>query len=116
LLAGPLAITNATIRQNITFRKETTMFKPQRRRTLVALGSAALAFACGTAVANDSPDNYPTKAIRLVVPLPPGSPPDVLARVVSERLQAAWGQPVVVENRPGATGMIGLDAVARSAP
>lgn len=91
------------------------MFKLQRRRALAALGSATLALACGSAVANTH-DSYPNKAIRLVVPLPPGSPPDVLARVVSERLQAAWGQPVVVENRPGATGMIGLDAVARSAP
>ncbi|MGE4336708.1 MAG: Bug family tripartite tricarboxylate transporter substrate binding protein [Pigmentiphaga sp.] len=91
------------------------MFKLQRRHALAALGSAALALACGSAVANTH-DSYPNKAIRLIVPLPPGSPPDVLARVVSERLQAAWGHPVVVENRPGATGMIGLDAVARAAP
>src|SRR5690606_30755362 len=61
-------------------------------------------------------ESYPSRPIRLVVPLPPGSPPDVLARIVGEKLQAKWKQPVVVENRPGATGMIGLDVVARAEP
>ncbi|WP_409985187.1 Bug family tripartite tricarboxylate transporter substrate binding protein [Ottowia sp.] len=60
--------------------------------------------------------DWPTKPLRIVVPLPPGSPPDSLARILADRLQIAWKQPVVVENKPGATGMIGLDAVARSAP
>jgi tripartite-type tricarboxylate transporter receptor subunit TctC len=59
---------------------------------------------------------YPDKPIKINVPLPPGSPPDVLARLVADGISRSWKQPVVVENRPGATGMIGLQALARSAP
>jgi len=57
---------------------------------------------------------YPDKPIKIIVPLPPGSPPDVLARHLSEAVSRNWRQPVVVENRPGATGMIGMQS--RSAP
>jgi len=85
----------------------------QRRRILGALGAAPLAAATSFPAWSQG---YPAKPIRIVVPLPPGSPPDVLARLVAERLQYAWKQPVVVDNRPGATGMIGMDAVAKSAP
>lgn len=60
--------------------------------------------------------SYPDKPIKIIVPLPPGSPPDVLARLVADGVGRNWKQPVVVENRPGATGMIGLQALARSAP
>lgn len=59
---------------------------------------------------------YPERAVKIIVPLPPGSPPDVLARLVADGLSRNWKQPVVVENRPGATGMIGMQAVARAAP
>ena len=59
---------------------------------------------------------YPERPIKIIVPLPPGSPPDVLARIVGEGIGRNWKQPVVVENRPGATGMIGMQALARSAP
>ncbi|VTU38928.1 Argininosuccinate lyase [Variovorax sp. RA8] len=84
----------------------------QRRRILGALGAAPLAAATLPAWAQ----GYPARPIRIVVPLPPGSPPDVLARLVAERLQDAWKQPVIVDNRPGATGMIGMDAVAKAVP
>ena len=50
---------------------------------------------------------YPTKSIRLVAPSTPGDAPDVIARLVAERLSAALGQQVVVENRPGAGGVVG---------
>jgi tripartite-type tricarboxylate transporter receptor subunit TctC len=59
---------------------------------------------------------YPVHPVKIVVPLPPGSPPDALARIVAAKLQETWKQPVIVENKPGATGMIGLDAVAKSPP
>jgi tripartite-type tricarboxylate transporter receptor subunit TctC len=59
---------------------------------------------------------FPDKPIRIIVPLPPGSPPDVLARLLSEAISRNWKQPVVVENRPGATGMIGMQALSRAAP
>lgn len=58
--------------------------------------------------------NYPDKPIRLVVPWPPGTPPDVLGRVVSERMSVGLGQPVIVENKPGAAGIIGLGEVLRN--
>lgn len=60
--------------------------------------------------------SYPDKPIKIIVPLPPGSPPDVLARHLADAVGRNWKQTVIVENRPGATGMIGLQALARSAP
>ena len=59
---------------------------------------------------------YPAKPIKLVVPFPPGGPLDLAGRAIGQKLQEAWGQPVVIENRPGAGGNIGADAVAKSAP
>lgn len=59
---------------------------------------------------------WPSKPTRMVINFPPGGPSDILTRMVNERLQAALGQPFVVENRPGAGGNIGADAVAKSAP
>ena len=58
--------------------------------------------------------SYPAKAIRIVVPFTPGSATDIMARSVSDKLAASFGQPVIVENRPGAGGTIGTAVVARS--
>jgi len=60
--------------------------------------------------------SYPTKAIRYVVPFAPGGATDTLARLISQVLNAAWGVPVLVENRPGAGGNLGTDVVAKSRP
>ncbi|HVJ24250.1 MAG TPA: tripartite tricarboxylate transporter substrate binding protein, partial [Burkholderiales bacterium] len=60
--------------------------------------------------------SYPSKSIRIIVPFTPGSATDVMARIVGERLNAAWGQPVVVENKPGAGGTIGIRDTARADP
>jgi tripartite-type tricarboxylate transporter receptor subunit TctC len=59
---------------------------------------------------------YPNRAVKVIVPWPPGQATDIAARVVAERLQAALGQPFVIDNRPGAGGAIGTDAVVKSAP
>jgi tripartite-type tricarboxylate transporter receptor subunit TctC len=64
------------------------------------------------AVAQD----WPNRTVRMIVPFGPGSTPDVVARLVAERLQQAFGQPFTVENRPGASGNIGTDAVAKAEP
>ena len=70
------------------------------------------AFFIGTAVAQ----TYPSKAVKIIVPFTPGSATDVMARIVGERLSNAWGQPVVVENKPGAGGTIGIRDTARADP
>ena len=57
---------------------------------------------------------WPARPVKLVVPYPPGGPTDIVARVVAERLQAQTGQPFVVDNRPGAGGNLGADAVAKA--
>ena len=59
---------------------------------------------------------YPTKPVRVVVPYPAGSTPDIIGRTLAERLQKAFGQPFVVENRSGAGGSIGAEAVAKAPP
>jgi tripartite-type tricarboxylate transporter receptor subunit TctC len=59
-------------------------------------------------------ENYPNRAVRVVVPFPPGGPTDTYARILADKLQAAFGQPFVVENKAGATGIIGTSYVANA--
>ena len=59
---------------------------------------------------------YPSRAVRFIVPFPPGGATDIIARVLAQKMGEAWSQPVVVENRAGAAGAIGSDAVAKSPP
>jgi len=70
------------------------------------------AFFAGIACAQ----TYPAKSIRIIVPFTPGSATDVMGRIVSERLNATWGQPVIVDNKPGAGGSIGIREGARAEP
>lgn len=74
--------------------------------------SAALALSAGLALAQ----GYPNKPIKIVVPFTAGSATDIMARIVGEKLSAAWGQPVVVDNKPGAGGTVGSALVAKSDP
>ena len=75
---------------------------------------ACLLLACTASIAQAQ--NWPLRPIKMVVPFPAGGPTDVMTRVLSDKLGQALGQPVVVENRPGAGGSIGADFVAKSAP
>lgn len=69
-----------------------------------------------TAASAQPASAYPAKAVRIVVPYPAGGGTDTIARIVAGKLNEAWGQPMVVENRAGAAGVIGNDAVAKAAP
>lgn len=82
----------------------------KRRNLLNLAGAAATAFALPHAVAQTA--SYPNKPIRMVVPFPAGVSPDVVARLIGDRLSTAMGQPVLIDNRPGAGGMIGALAAA----
>jgi tripartite-type tricarboxylate transporter receptor subunit TctC len=84
-----------------------------------ALRRVALVVAAGLSVTCALPagaDHYPSQPIKIVVPLPPGTSADVIPRLLADKLAAAWGQPVIVENRPGAALHIGAEAVARAGP
>lgn len=81
------------------------------RRRDVLIGSMA-AMLAGPAFAQ----SYPNRAVRLIVPFAPGGSNDIIARIIGERLAESLGQPVVIDNRPGAGGMIGTDATSKSPP
>ena len=85
---------------------------------LRALFAIALAIACcpAPALAADSAASYPNRPIRIVVPFAAGGPSDVMARALAQKMTQEWGQPVIVDNRTGASGIIGADFVAKSAP
>jgi tripartite-type tricarboxylate transporter receptor subunit TctC len=86
------------------------------RRWAIAL---ALLASIGVASAQPgSPDarDFPNRTMRIVVPFPAGGPADIVARIIGQRMSEDWGQPVVVENRPGANTVIGAQAVAKAAP
>jgi tripartite-type tricarboxylate transporter receptor subunit TctC len=79
-------------------------------KTLAALAALQLAAFC--AVAQD----YPSKPIKIIIPVPPGAAVERMARIVADRIQSEWGQPVIVESRAGAAGNIGAEYFAKSAP
>lgn len=83
------------------------------RRLHAILAAALLVASAGTAIAQSA---WPTKQIRMIIPYPPGGPTDILGRIVAQQLTESLGQAVVVENKPGASGMIGADIVAKAPP
>ena len=87
------------------------MTKAELQLLLVMLGAAI----AGVSTAQPARDQgYPTKPVRLVVPFPPGGTPDVQSRMVAEKLAMRLGQPVIVDNRGGAGGVLGMEIVARA--
>jgi tripartite-type tricarboxylate transporter receptor subunit TctC len=82
-----------------------------KRRTLLGSAAAALALAAGATRAQPA---WPTRPVRMLVPTGPGSSLDLIIRATSDRLSARLGQPIVVENRPGAGGLLGTDLVAKA--
>jgi tripartite-type tricarboxylate transporter receptor subunit TctC len=82
------------------------------KHILLALATVALPGTAPTALAQ----TFPSKPVRLIVPSPPGDGSDLVARAIGQKLSEAWGQPIVVENRPGAGGRIGSEAAAKAAP
>ncbi len=80
-------------------------------RRFTTLGLAALALAASLAAPASMAQTWPTKTVRLVVPLTPGSGADIVARALAKKLQETWGQTVVIDNKPGAGGQIGTREV-----
>src|SRR5215218_2759424 len=79
------------------------------------LASAVLAYH-GAAIAQDKPAAYPVRPIRLIIAVAPGAGADAIARAAAQMMIDAWGQNAVVDNRPGAGGIIAAELVARAAP
>ena len=107
----------------MTGQRDDSGAQARRRTSLTALGSLALAIGLGGAtaataatVATAASDDWPNRPIRVVVGFPAGSTTDLVARVAAEHLRQTLGQPVIVENKPGANGLIGGGEVARAEP
>src|SRR6266498_4998532 len=89
------------------------------RKRLIFLSAFAKAVVVAGAIAQPASTgagNWPTRPIHLIVPFPAGSSPDLIARILAEKLPQSLGQAVVVENRPGAGGNLGTGLVAKAAP
>src|SRR5258707_9812486 len=82
---------------------------PRRMRLCFLVPASLIGFAAGA-------QEWPAKTVRIIVPFPAGGSADLMPRIVAEKLSEKWGQPVIVENRPGAAGNIGADIVFRSEP
>ena len=95
----------------------TLSFRAMRRHvTLLGVVLAGLSTMGVPAVANAQQAQWPSKSIRFVVPYPPGGPLDTMARVLAEKVKESLGQAVIVENKPGAGGNIGVDLIAKAQP
>src|SRR3712207_7493064 len=87
------------------------------RRALLGSAAATAAVATVPGLAQTNPgSNWPERVVRIIVPYPAGGSTDVLTRILAERLKDKLGQSWVIENRPGAGGNIGIEAVAKSEP
>ena len=86
------------------------------KRTVLKTVVAAATFAAASLVATGAAaEDFPTKPVRIITPFPAGAGPEAVVRLLAEKLQKAWGKPVIVENRPGGNGFIAIDAWKRGA-
>ena len=88
----------------------------RRRNILAGLVSAAVALSAGIVCTNVLAQAYPAKPIRLIVPFPAGGSSDLFARTIARKMVEGLGQPIIVENRPGAGGTVGVEATSKAAP
>src|SRR5262245_37126843 len=87
-----------------------------RRILCLVVTAAALVAAAQAFAQDDATGRYPNRTVKIIVSAPPGGGLDIAARVIADRLTKMWGQPFVVENRPGAAGNLGAEAVAQAEP
>jgi tripartite-type tricarboxylate transporter receptor subunit TctC len=88
-------------------------------RVALLVAAAAVTLSCApveTLRAAETAASFPARSVRLVVPFTPGGSTDILARAIGQKLAEAWGQSVIIDNRPGAGGSIGMEMVAKAAP
>lgn len=88
----------------------------RKRANTALVASLVIGAVCPPLAAAAPAPSYPTRPVRLIAPTPPGSPPDLVARAIGEKLALAFRQPVVVDNRPGATGTIGIAVMTKAPP
>lgn len=92
----------------------TKLFFRSTRRQLACILIAGVAASLASVVAHSQ--EFPNSPVKIVIPFPPGGPTDTVARIIGQKLQEMWGQPVIFDYKPGAGTVIGIDAVAKSAP
>ena len=83
-----------------------------KRRALISVAALLMCGAFGVTLAQ----TYPSKPVRMIAPFPTGGGTDIVSRIIAQRMSEKFGQQVVVENRPGAAGSVGLEAVTRAPP
>jgi tripartite-type tricarboxylate transporter receptor subunit TctC len=86
------------------------------RITTAAMLACLAALSSAPAAAQDATKAFPNRAIHIVVPFPAGGPADVAARLLAQKMSEDWGQPVIVDNRPGGNTVIAAQFVAKAAP
>src|SRR5262245_23665012 len=89
---------------------------PTSRSAMATRRAASLLLCLAFVPLAAAAQTYPTRPVRLMVPFPPGGATDIVGRLVGAKMQEVWGQPVVIENKPGAGTVVGTEYVAKSAP
>ena len=89
---------------------------PESIRSVLRTAAVLAAISFAAPHVSHAAEAYPSRPVRLIVPFPAGGPTDIVGRLFAEKLAGVWGRPVVVDNRPGASGIIGVDLAAKAAP